>query len=201
MSDTDYRRSRPHPWHGLSPGPNPPEEIDAFIEMTPFDVVKYEVDKITGYLRIDRPQRTSSTPPALYGFIPRTWCGPKVAALSPTSNKADEDPLDVCVLSERPVNRAEVVLRARVIGGIRMIDAGEADDKIIAVLHRDPIWADARELGDVPRALVDRLTHYFSTYKLVPDRPHDVTIAGAYGREHALEVVQAAIDDYATEFG
>ena len=63
---------RPHPWHGLEVGPNPPEMVNAFIEITPFDLVKYEIDKKTGYMRVDRPQLTSSTPPTLYGFIPRT---------------------------------------------------------------------------------------------------------------------------------
>ncbi|NIP82510.1 MAG: inorganic pyrophosphatase, partial [Gemmatimonadetes bacterium] len=73
--------ARPHPWHGLSPGPRPPSELHAFIEITPFDLVKYEVDKITGYLRVDRAQRTSSLPPALYGFVPRTFAGERVGAL------------------------------------------------------------------------------------------------------------------------
>ncbi|MGZ8444917.1 MAG: inorganic diphosphatase, partial [Candidatus Binatia bacterium] len=65
---------RPHPWHGLPAGPEPPELLNAYIEITPFDLMKYEIDKVSGYLRVDRPQRTSAQPPTLYGFIPRTYC-------------------------------------------------------------------------------------------------------------------------------
>ena len=128
---------RPHPWHGLSVGPKAPDVVHAVIEITPIDVVKYEIDKPSGYLRIDRPQRSSSVPPALYGFVPRTYCGTRVAALSPTSARGDGDPLDICVLTERPVDRNEVILDARVVGGIEMVDGGEADDKIIAGVSED----------------------------------------------------------------
>ena len=69
-----FYRWRPHPWHGLEIGPEPPDRVLAYIEMTPFDSSKYEVDKVTGYLHVDRPQRTASLPPTVYGFIPRT-CG------------------------------------------------------------------------------------------------------------------------------
>ncbi|MCH2145665.1 MAG: inorganic pyrophosphatase [Phycisphaerales bacterium] len=196
-----WHRHRPHPWHGLAVGDDPPSEVDAFIELTPFDVIKYETDKRTGYLRVDRPQRTSSTPPTPYGFIPRTWCGSRVAALSPTSNAGDKDPLDICVLTERPVNRTEILLKARVIGGIAMIDGGEADDKIIAVMVRDAVYGKAEDLSDIPTALIDRLQHYFSTYKMVPGVPDAVTIAGTYGREHALKVIRASMEDYEEEYG
>src|SRR5262245_32796451 len=104
---------RPHPWHGLELGEDPPRVVTAYVEITPFDVVKYEVDKKSGYLRVDRPQRTSSSPPTLYGFIPRTYCAARVAALSPGSTRGDGDPLDICVISERPIDKAEVILPAR----------------------------------------------------------------------------------------
>ena len=117
-----FYRWRPHPWHGLSVGPQPPRVVHAYIEITTYDSVKYEVDKETGYLRVDRPQRFSSQPPALYGFIPRTYCGTRVGQLSPKSQRGDGDPMDICVLSERSISRAEVLLNARVIGGLRMID-------------------------------------------------------------------------------
>ena len=74
-----FYRWRPHPWHGLETGPDPPGLVHGYIEITPFDLVKYELDKGTGYLRVDRPQRTSSQPPTLYGIIPRTFCGDRVA--------------------------------------------------------------------------------------------------------------------------
>src|SRR3954468_13670019 len=107
-----FFRWRPHPWHGLEAGPRSPEVVSAYIEITPFDSIKYEIDKATGYLRADRPQRTSSLPPALYGFIPRTYSGRRVASLSPGVERGDGDPLDICVFSERPINRAEVLLNA-----------------------------------------------------------------------------------------
>jgi inorganic pyrophosphatase len=192
---------RPHPWHGLDIGPEPPGLLYAFVEITPFDLVKYEVDKQSGYLRVDRPQRGSSQPPALYGFIPRTYCAARVRRLSPKSQRGDGDPLDICVLSERPIARSEVMVRARVVGGLQMVDGGEADDKIIAVLDNDYVYGDARAVGDLPPVLVERLQHYFETYKLVPDEPASATIERVYGRAHALQVVQAAIDDYAEAFG
>jgi len=89
-----YSRWRPHPWHGLETGPDAPRIVNAYIEITPFDHMKYEVDKVSGYLRVDRPQRTSSHPPALYGFIPQTYCGERVARLAPGSDRGDGDPLD-----------------------------------------------------------------------------------------------------------
>ena len=99
---------RAHPWHGLPIGTDPPNVVDAYIEITPFDAVKYEIDKRTGYLRVDRPQRTSSQPPALYGFVPQTYCGERVRRLSPSAETGDGDPLDVCVVCERPIPRLQV---------------------------------------------------------------------------------------------
>lgn len=196
-----FYRWRPHPWHGLEVGPEPPRRLNAYIEITPFDLVKYEVDKATGYLRVDRPQRTSSQPPALYGFVPRTYCGRRVGALSPTAKRGDGDPLDICVISERPVNRSEVILTAKVLGGIQMVDGGEADDKIIAVLANDNIWGGAESLDEVPHVLIERLRHYFSTYKLIPDKESDIEAEVIYDVEHALRVVEASMADYAEEFG
>jgi inorganic pyrophosphatase len=196
-----FYRWRPHPWHGLDVGPDPPNIVHAFIEITPFDLIKYEVDKTTGYIRVDRPQRTSSLPPSLYGFIPRTFCAEQVKALSSVAEKGDGDPLDICVLSERPINRSEVILNARVIGGIHMVDHGEADDKIVAVLHNDPLWGVAQDIRDLPDILVERLRHYFATYKLLPGAPSQVSIESVYGCEHARKVVEAAMEDYVHHFG
>ncbi len=196
-----FYRWRPHPWHGLDAGPRPPHLVHAYIEITPFDPVKYELDKVTGYLRVDRPQRSSSLPPTLYGFIPRTYCGTRVARLMPNALRGDQDPLDICVLSERPIAKAEVILPARVVGGLPMLDGGEADDKIIAVLENDNLWGQVEDLSDLPSVLVERLRHYFSTYKLVPGEVSQVSIAGAYGREHAAQVIEAALADYREEYG
>jgi inorganic pyrophosphatase len=196
-----FYRWRPHPWHGLDVGPNPPELVHAYIEITPFDLIKYEIDKTTGYLRVDRPQRTSSQPPALYGFIPRTYCAERVAALSSAADKGDGDPLDICVLSERPINRAEVILNARVIGGLDINDGGEADDKIIAVLQNDNVWGKAQDISDVPEILVERLRHYFGTYKMIPGQESQLRVEKVYGYDHAIQVIRAAIEDYEMAYG
>ena len=163
--------------------------------------MKYEIDKATGYLRIDRPQRGSSLPPALYGFIPRTYCDRHVAGLAKNAAKGDGDPLDICVLSERPINRSEIVVNARVVGGFDINDKGEADDKIIAVLENDPVYSHVQDVGDLPPIVVERLNHYFSTYKLVPGKEAVLKIEGMYGREHAYKVIQAAIQDYDEVYG
>lgn len=191
---------RPHPWHGLEVGPEPPAVLNAYIEITPFDLMKYEVDKVSGYLRVDRPQRSSAQHPTLYGFVPRTYCGERVSRLAPGANRGDGDPLDICVLSERAIARNEIIVRARVIGGLQMVDRGEADDKIISVLENDYVWGEARDLRDLPHVLIERLQHYFLTYRLVPGEKPLVDIAKVYGRAHATKVVQAAMDDYVDTF-
>jgi inorganic pyrophosphatase len=198
MTRTDFSQWRPHPWHGLETGTEPPLRVNAYIEITPFDLIKYEIDKATGYLRVDRPQRTSSQPPALYGFIPRTYCGQNIAALCPGALRGDGDPLDICVLSERPIARAEVIVPARVVGGIQLLDRGEADDKIIAVLEGDLMWDAVTDLSDLPTILVERLEHYFSTYKLVPGADLQIRVQQVYGVDFAARVVDAAIADYRT---
>ena len=187
---------RPHPWHGLPIGPEPPLRVNAFIELTPFDLIKYEVDKSSGYLRVDRPQRGSSQAPALYGFVPRTYCGERVMQLCPGAVRGDGDPLDICVLSERSIDRAEIIVPARVVGGLQCLDRGEADDKIVAVLENDLIWGEARDLGELPPILIERIRHYFSTYKMVPGQRPPIEIQDIYGREHAVRVMEAAIADY-----
>lgn len=196
-----FYRWRPHPWHGLEVGPEPPHVVHAYIEITPFDLVKYELDKKTGYLRVDRPQRTSSQPPALYGFVPRTYCGERVQRLSEGSTIGDMDPLDICVLSERPIERSEVILDARVVGGLQMIDHDEADDKIIAVLANDNLWGHVRSVNELPEVLVERLQHYFSTYKLKPGEKTRVRIDRVYDADFATRVVEAAMADYDEFFG
>ena len=195
-----FYRWRPHPWHGLEVGPDPPNIVHVFVEITPFDTVKYEVDKETGYLRVDRPQRTSSEPPNLYGFIPRTYCGKEVSKLMKGTKGGDGDPLDICVISESAITRSEVILNARVIGGIPMIDNGEADDKIIAVVEKDNIWSEVDHISHLPQVIVERLTHFFSTYKIVPGSKDKVTIGKAYDKNHAFKVINAAIKDYKERF-
>ncbi len=196
-----FNKWRPHPWHGLDLGPEPPRVVHAFIEITPFDYVKYEVDKKSGFLRVDRPQRTSSLPPTLYGFIPRTYCGNRVRDLMPGAIAGDHDPLDITVISNRRISHGEIILDARVVGGIPMIDGDEADDKIIAVLDNDDIYSDITDVSDLPKSLVERLRHYFMTYKTLPDEPEKVKVGPVYGPEHAAKVILAASADYQDEYG
>lgn len=202
-SNKDFNRWRPHPWHGMYTRPDdaPHDIVKVYIEMTPDDVVKYELDKVTGFLMVDRPQRTTSSPPALYGFIPRTYCAEEVAKRCPDVEEADGDPLDICVFSERHITRADIVLNARVVGGIQMIDGGEADDKIVAVLAGDNIWGDVHDIADLPAINTERLQHYFATYKMVPGEENNVKVDFVYGREEALKVIAAAELDYQNHFG
>ena len=196
-----FYRWRPHPWHGLEVGVDVPNIVNAFVEITSFDTIKYEVDKKTGYMRVDRPQRSSSLPPSLYGFIPRTYCGDRVGSLSSQTKIGDGDPLDICVLSERPIDRSEVILSARVVGGLHMIDEGEADDKIISVLSNDQYYKDINDVSDLPEIIIERLRHYFGTYKMIPGQKLDVNVERVYGKEEAAKVIKAAMEDYDDMFG
>ncbi len=200
VSKSKFNRWRPHPWHGLTSGREAPSIVNVYIELGPFDLVKYEVDKETGYLKVDRPHRTSSQHPTLYGFIPRTYCGEEVGGIMQAPNGGDQDPLDICVVSERPITRAEITLRAKVLGGLPMLDNDEADDKIIAVLNNDPFWSQATELADLPEALIERLRHYFLTYKMIPENSPQTSIGPAYDREHAIKVIEASMRDYKKNF-
>ena len=199
----DFARWRLHPWHGLEAVPEGADEgiVQAYIEMLPSDTVKYELDKESGFLMVDRPQRTSATPPALYGFIPKTYCAEEVAKRCEGVTVADGDPLDICIYSERLINRADIILNARVVGGIQMIDGGEADDKIIAVLEGDNIWGGVTDIIDLPAIKTERLQHYFSTYKLIPGKTVDIKVDCVYGREEALKVIEAARKDYHNHYG
>ena len=202
--DEPFSAYRRHPWHGLEPFPEGGAEtgtVQAYIEMLPSDTVKYELDKNTGFLVVDRPQRTTAPPPALYGFIPRTYCAEEVAKRCEHAEVADGDPLDICVFSERLITRADILLNARVVGGIQMIDGGEADDKIIAVLEGDNIWGGVDDITDLPPIKTERLQHYFSTYKMVPGKDVNIRVDHVYGREEALRVIEAARADYETHYG
>ena len=151
MSKTKFSRWRPHPWHGIAAGPDVPRIVTAYIEISPFDQMKYEIDKDSGYLCVDRPQPTSAQQPTLYGFIPRTYCGDRVRDLMPGAECGDGDPLDICVISERAIDRTEILMKAKVVGGLPMNDGGEADDKIVAVLVDDPAFGHVNEISELPR--------------------------------------------------
>jgi inorganic pyrophosphatase len=196
-----------HPWHGVSPGEKAPAELGAYIEIVPTDPVKYELDKGSGHLRVDRPQRFSSMCPTLYGFIPQTFCGDEVGALCAERTglsgiEGDGDPMDICVLSEKAFAHGNFFLQAKPIGGFRMIDGRQADDKIIAVLVSDVAYGHIEDIDECPKGLVDRLKHYFLTYKQLPaEAPRRVEIAAVYNRAEALAVIECSMRDYWQRFG
>lgn len=194
---------RAHPWHGIPIGSKAPEIVNCFIEIVPSDTVKYEIDKETGILMIDRPNKYSTICPTLYGFIPRTYSGSKSAAyMSQKTGKdsliGDGDALDICVLTEKEIPHGDIIVKAIPIGGFRMIDTNEADDKIIAVLEGDFLYGDIKDISECPEKVLDRLKHYFLTYKDAPDRgAHSkIHIHSTYGREEAYEVIKNSQGDY-----
>lgn len=199
---------KPHPWHGIDATPEKAEGLfNAYIEIVPTDTVKYEMDKKTGYLMVDRPQKFSNIVPSLYGFVPKTLCGERVAQHTMKSVHRDDlvgdgDPIDICVLTEKSITHGDLIVQARPIGGFRMIDNGEVDDKIIAVLKDDPIYSQWRDINDCPQKVVDRLRHYFLTYKEIPGNggASKVEITHTYGCEEALQVIAHSQSDYANTF-
>lgn len=198
-------RYKSHPWHGVFIGENSPQELTAFIEVVSTDTVKYEIDKDSGYLRIDRPQKFSNVVPALYGFIPQTFCGSKVGEYcsEKTGKKdviGDGDPIDICVLTEKAIAHGDLLVNAIPIGGFRMIDGNQADDKIIAVLRNDTVYGHFKDISEVPEVVIQRLEHYFLTYKDMPGEEKDTEIAATYGVEEAFEVIRLSIEDYNEKF-
>lgn len=199
-------RYKAHPWHGINIGDKVPEVVTCFIEIVPTDTVKYEVDKETGYLSIDRPQKYSNIIPALYGFIPQTYSADRVAdvtnmALGRTDIKGDSDPVDICVLTEKDITHGDIIVKARPIGGFRLLDHDMADDKLIAVLEDDAIYGSFRDITDVPTMVIDRLKHYFTTYKDLPeDKSPRCILTDIYGVATAHEVIRRAIEDYNNEY-
>jgi inorganic pyrophosphatase len=197
---------RAHPWHGVPMGDEAPSVVTSYIEIVPTDTVKYEMDKATGILRMDRPQQYSNVCPTLYGFIPRTLCAERVGAFcAERTGRAgiigDGDPLDICVLTEKPISHGDILVRSIPIGGLRMIDGDKADDKIVAVLEGDSVYGGYRAIAHCPAPLLARLRHYFLTYKQGPDRAvRTVEITHVYDREEAHAVVRRSHEDYAAHF-
>lgn len=198
-------RYKSHPWHGVSLGNETPYKVTCFIEMVSTDTVKYEVDKESGYLRIDRPQKYSTTIPALYGFLPQTLSGERTAvisnkALDRADIKGDGDPIDVCVLTEKTITHGDILVRAKPIGGIRMIDNDEADDKIVCVLVHDAVYGDIEDITELQPLVVERLRHYFLTYKDLPGAKRNVEITHIYGADEARRIISCSMDDYNDRF-
>jgi inorganic pyrophosphatase len=197
---------KPHPWHGVSPGDQVPNIVQCFIEVVPSDTMKYEIDKVSGYLRVDRPQKYSNMCPALYGFVPQTFCGESAAAFSAEKTgrhlAGDGDPLDICILTDRPIGHGNVIAECIPIGGLRMLDQDEADDKIIGVLKDDATYGAWEDIMQVPEPMLDRLRHYFLTYKQAPgSTSSSCEITHTYGRDDAHEVIRRSLADYQARFG
>lgn len=199
--------SKPHPWHGINIGEKMPDVVKVFIEIVPGDTMKYELDKESGYLKVDRPQRFSNICPLPYGFIPQTLCDERVGEYCTQKTgrspiKGDNDPLDICVITERNIPHGDLILDAIPVGGFRLIDGEEADDKIIAVMNGDASFGEMRDISEVPQHIIDRLSHYFLTYKERPfsDSKRECEITDIYGREEAAEVIRRSVEDYNNRF-
>jgi inorganic pyrophosphatase len=203
-----HRLFRAHPWHGVFIGDKAPEVVTAYIEIVPSDTVKYELDKPTGHMKVDRPQKFSNVYPTLYGLFPQTYCGQRTAdfCMQRASREGivgDADPLDVCVLAEKLITHGDLLLQVTPIGGLRMIDGNEADDKIIAVMEGDAIYGHMKDIYECPPALIDRLKHYFLTYKDAPGAKgkRNTEITHVYGRDEAHQVIENSMLDYTEKYG
>ena len=198
-------RYKSHPWHGVDIGDNVPNEVMCFIEVVPTDTIKYEVDKPSGYLRIDRPQKYSNVVPALYGFIPQTFCGKLIGdfcsdKIGREGIRGDGDPLDVLILTEKEVPHGDILANAIPIGGFRMLDGDAADDKIISVLKNDVVYGGFTDVSELPELVIERLKHYFLTYKDMPGISHESEITHVYNADEAKKVIEIAIKDYNNRF-
>ncbi|MDD6012834.1 MAG: inorganic diphosphatase [Oscillospiraceae bacterium] len=172
-------------WHDLSPDRVGTETFDAFIEISKGSKMKYEFDKETGLLRLDRILHTSTHYPANYGFIPRTYAD-------------DGDPLDVLVLCSEKIE-SMVLVECYPIGVITMLDNGAADDKIIAIHSGDPTYNSYRDISELPKHIFDEMTHFFSVYKTLENKT--TVIDEAKGRSVAVEIIADAIEGYKKKFG
>ena len=198
-------RYKSHPWHGIDIGDLAPEVVTCFIEVVPSDTIKYEVDKISGYLKIDRPQKYSNVVPTPYGFIPQTYCGPKVGAYCAAKTgkgkiDGDGDPLDICMLTEKDIPHGDLIAKVIPIGGFRMIDGDQADDKIISVLKGDVMYGGIKDISDLPDLVIARLKHYFLTYKDMPGLDRESEITHVYGAQEAQEIILLSMEDYEGRF-
>ncbi|MBP9094234.1 inorganic pyrophosphatase [bacterium] len=200
-----------HPWHGVSPHLVDTRMIKAYIEMVPADKMKLELDKATGHLHVDRPLLYSSSCPTLYGFIPQTYCGELVAKRCSKRTRrrgivGDGDPLDICVITDSVFSHGDLFVTARPIGGLRMIDNKQADDKIIAVLNQDLTFGKIEDISQLPPAVITRLKHYFLSYKQSftnesKSKKPVVAIPEIYDAAEAYEVIRLSLEDYQNLYG
>jgi inorganic pyrophosphatase len=195
-----------HPWHGVPIGDEYPSVVTAYIEIVPTDTVKFEIEKNSGYLKVDRPQKFSNICPTPYGFIPQTLCAESVAGYCREKTDRDDivgdnDPLDICVITEKTLSHSDVLLQAIPIGGFRMIDGNEADDKIIAVMKDDAIFYKWKDISDCTEAFLERLRHYFLTYKELPhSEKRQTEITHIYNKDEAYEIIRRSYKDYLDKY-
>lgn len=171
-------------WHDLSLGDKAPEEFNVIVECPKGSKNKYEVDKETGLIKLDRAMKTAQDYPFDYGFAPQTlW--------------EDGDPLDVVILTTYPLHPG-ILLKVRPVGVMHMIDDGEGDDKIIAVPVKDLRWEDTQDLSDINKHTLKEMRHFFETYKSIENKV--VTINGFEGKDKAIEGVKKSIELYKEKF-
>ena len=171
-------------WHDMDPASISPTDFTAVIEIPKGSKCKYELDKYTGLLKLDRILYTSTHYPANYGFIPRTFAD-------------DGDPLDVLVLCSEPIYPLTLI-RVYPIGVMRMIDGGKMDDKIIAIPFSDPTYLGITSIDELPPHIFDEIMHFFSVYKQLENK--QTAVKTLFGREEAEKIIQAAINDYQNKF-
>ena len=172
-------------WHDISASRIRAEDFMCYIEIQKGSKSKYELDKETGVLRLDRVLYTSTVYPASYGFIPRTFAD-------------DGDPLDVLVLCSEPILPATLV-RCYPIGVINMVDDGKMDEKIIAIPFREPTYNIYSDIGQLPHHIFDEMMHFFEVYKVLEHKKTSVREIMARGK--AVEIVQKSIEAYIKTFG
>ena len=194
-TEIDLTSVKSHPWHGVDPRSGN-EGLVVYIENTPLSMIKYEVDGTTGILKVDRPQDTSALPPAAYGFVPKSLCGARVAQLN-ARLRGDKAALDIYVFSERPLDVPGVLAEVHVIGGIPVKDDSFVDDKLLAVLRRDAQYGNIRDVSELPIFALDRVCHFLGCESL----SGAAEVGDPFGRERALVLLQAALDDYETKYG
>lgn len=173
-----------HPWHGATPGDQQPEIVNGLIEIPQGSRTKYEIDKVTGLLKLDRVIHSSFHYPINYGFIPRTLGD-------------DGDPLDILVLCSQSIHPLCLV-RATVIGNMQMLDTGVVDDKIIAVAAHDPSVNHYKDVSDLPRHFISELKNFFEQYKVLENK--EVRIDEFQPREKAYSIIRNAIELYSSKF-
>ena len=172
-------------WHDISPKRITPEEFIAVVEIPKGSKKKYELDKETGLIILDRILHTSTHYPANYGFIPRTFGD-------------DLDPLDVLVLCSEPLEPLTLV-RCYPIGMISMIDSGRNDEKIIAIPVNDPTYNGYRDIKELPAHIFEEMRHFFTVYKNLEGK--DTAVNEVSGRESAISTLAAASESYIEHYG